>query len=74
MARGVVKWFSDQKGFGFITPDDQSKDVFVHFSGIDSGGFKSLSEGQHVEYDVTDSPKGPQAANVRPIETPEGND
>ena len=66
MATGVVKWFSAEKGFGFITPDDSSADVFVHFSAIQGDGYKSLDEGQKVEYDVTQGQKGPQAANVRP--------
>ncbi len=64
MARGTVKWFSDQKGYGFITPEDGSKDVFVHHSEIQGDGFKSLQEGQMVDFEVTSSPKGPQAANV----------
>ena len=64
MARGTVKWFSDQKGYGFITPEDGSKDVFVHHSAIQGDGFKSLSEGQVVEFEVTSGPKGPQATNV----------
>jgi CspA family cold shock protein len=64
MARGTVKWFSDQKGYGFVTPEDGSKDVFVHHSAIQGDGFKSLQEGQSVEFEVTQGPKGPQATNV----------
>ena len=64
MARGTVKWFNDQKGYGFITPDDGSKDLFVHHSAISGDGFKSLRDGQTVEFEVTQGPKGPQAINV----------
>ena len=64
MAQGKVKWFSDQKGFGFITPDDGSKDVFVHHSDIQGAGYKSLSENDAVEYDAEQGPKGLRAANV----------
>ena len=67
MATGTVKWFSSEKGYGFITPEDGSADVFVHFSGITGEGYRNLEENQRVEYDVTQGPKGPQAANVRPV-------
>ena len=65
MATGTVKWFKDDKGYGFITGED-GNDVFVHFSEIQMEGFKSLSEGQKVSYEVTQGQKGPQATNVRP--------
>ena len=65
MATGSVKWFSDEKGFGFITPDDQSKDLFVHHSAIVSGGYRSLAEGAKVSYDVEAGEKGPRATNVQ---------
>ena len=64
MAKGTVKWFDDRKGYGFITPEDGSKDVFVHHTAIKSEGFRSLAEGQAVEFDIVDGPKGKQAANV----------
>ena len=66
MNKGTVKWFNNQKGFGFIS-DEQGNDVFVHYSGIQSNGFKSLEEGQEVEYEVTEGAKGPQAVNVTPL-------
>ena len=66
MATGTVKWFNDSKGFGFISQDDGGDDVFAHFSAIQGDGFKSLAEGQKVEYDVEDGAKGPQASNVYP--------
>ena len=65
MAEGVVKWFNDSKGFGFISLEDGSKDVFVHHSTIQGDGFKTLAEGQTVEFDVEQGPKGLQAINVR---------
>lgn len=61
--KGTVKWFNNQKGYGFIS-DEQGNDVFVHFSGISTEGFKTLEEGAQVEFDVTDGAKGPQATNV----------
>jgi len=67
MAQGTVKWFNDSKGFGFISLDDGSKDVFVHHSSIDMEGFKTLSEGQRVEFEVVQGPKGPAAEKVRPV-------
>jgi cold shock protein len=67
MATGTVKWFNAEKGYGFITPEDGSKDLFVHFSAIQSDGYKSLNEGQKVEYEATQGQKGPQAGNVRVV-------
>jgi CspA family cold shock protein len=64
MATGTVKWFNESKGFGFIAQDSGGDDVFVHFSAIQGGGFKTLAEGQKVSYDVEQGPKGPAAANV----------
>ena len=67
MVRGKVKWFNDQKGFGFIAREDGSGDVFAHYSAISSDGFKSLAEGDNVEFDVIDSDKGAKAANIKKI-------
>lgn len=67
MATGTVKWFNDSKGFGFITPEDGSKDLFAHHTAIQMEGYKSLKEGQRVEFDVVSGPKGPAAANIRAI-------
>ena len=67
MSQGTVKWFNGEKGFGFITQDDGGNDVFVHFSAIAADGYRSLDENQRVEYELTQGPKGPQAANVRPL-------
>ena len=67
MATGTVKWFNDAKGFGFITPQDGSKDLFVHHSAIQASGFKSLSEGQQVEFEVEQGQKGPAAVRVHVI-------
>lgn len=65
MANGIVKWFNDSKGFGFITPDAGGEDLFAHFSAIQSNGFRTLAEGQRVSFDVTTGPKGQQASNIQ---------
>ncbi|HLY48925.1 MAG TPA: cold-shock protein [Solirubrobacteraceae bacterium] len=67
MATGTVKWFSDDKGFGFITPDDGGRDLFVHFTGIAGDGYRSLAEGAKVSYEAEEGPKGPKAVNVTKI-------
>jgi cold shock protein len=67
MATGTVKWFSDDKGFGFITPDDGGRDLFVHFTGINGDGYRSLAEGSKVSYEEESGPKGPKAVNVTKI-------
>ncbi|MBI3557363.1 MAG: cold-shock protein [Deltaproteobacteria bacterium] len=64
MAQGLVKWFNDAKGYGFIQQDGSDKDVFVHYTAIQGDGFKTLAEGQKVDFELIDGPKGPQAANV----------
>ncbi|MEU5152770.1 cold-shock protein [Glycomyces sp. NPDC021274] len=67
MAQGTVKWFNSEKGFGFIAPDDNGPDIFVHFSAITGSGYRSLEENQRVEFDVEQGQKGPQAANLRAL-------
>ena len=67
MTTGIVKWFNGEKGYGFITPDDGTADVFAHFSAIQSSGYRSLEGNQRVEFDVTQGQKGPQAENIRPL-------
>ena len=69
MPQGSVKWFNSEKGFGFLAPDGGGPDVFVHYSAIQSDGYRSLNEEQRVEFDITEGQKGPQAANVRPVWT-----
>ena len=68
MATGTVKWFSDEKGFGFVVPDDSGKDLFVHHSDIGGEGFKTLAEGAKVSYDAESGDKGPKAVNVHPLD------
>ena len=65
MSTGIVKWFNEKKGYGFITPDDGGEDLFVHYSAIEAAGFRTLREGQRVEYEAVTGEKGPQARNVR---------
>jgi CspA family cold shock protein len=67
MATGTVKWFNEAKGYGFITPEEGSKDLFVHFSNIEGSGFKTLAEGAKVEYEERAGAKGPEATNVRAV-------
>ncbi|WP_435299202.1 cold-shock protein [Timonella sp. A28] len=67
MAVGTVKWFNNEKGYGFIAPSDGSADVFAHYSAIVSNGYRSLEENQQVEFEITQGPKGPQAENIRPL-------
>ena len=67
MANGTVKWFNDSKGFGFISPSEGGEDLFAHFSAIQSAGFKTLTENQKVEFDVTTGPKGKQATQIKPM-------
>ncbi len=68
MATGTVKWFNTEKGYGFIAPEDGSKDIFVHHTGIEMDGFRKLDEGQRVEFETEQSPKGPKAVSVRVVE------
>ena len=67
MASGIVKWFNESKGFGFITPDEGGDDLFAHFSAIQGNGFKTLAEGERVSFDVTTGPKGKQASNIKRV-------
>lgn len=67
MATGLVKWFNNAKGFGFITPDEGGEDLFAHFSAISGGGYKSLKENERVSFDVTEGPKGKQASNIQKL-------
>ncbi|MCL1870072.1 MAG: cold-shock protein [Promicromonosporaceae bacterium] len=67
MATGTVKWFNAEKGYGFIAPEDGSQDVFAHYSAIQSNGYRTLEEGQRVEFDTAQGPKGLQAENIRPL-------
>lgn len=67
MATGLVKWFNNAKGFGFITPDEEGEDLFAHFSAIAGGGYKSLKENERVSFDVTEGPKGKQASNIQKL-------
>lgn len=69
MAQGTVKWFSEQKGYGFITPEDGSKDLFIHYTNIEGDGFRNLEEGAVVEYTAGEGQKGPEAQQVRPVDS-----